>query len=114
MEKYLATCINVLDLGNNLVFNNIYDGHIEELGRRIAIVWELHDAPIRVISKEYSSMSIEKSTALHNDLTALRGKPFTFKERHCFNLDKVIGKVCYITIDKLNPTIVTGILSLNK
>jgi len=114
MKKYLATCINVLDLGNHFVFKDIYDGRINELGRHIAIVWELYNAPVRVIAKEYSSTSIEESTVLYNDLTVLRGKPFTHEEKRGFNLDKIIGKVCYITIDKLNPTIVTGVLNLNR
>ena len=68
-----------------------------------------------VISKEYALSMHEKSN-LRKDLEAWRGKKFSDTEAESFDVTKLIGKACQVTIvhNKKGYAAITGITGLTK
>lgn len=68
-----------------------------------------------VVSKEYT-LSMHDKSNLRKDLEAWRGKKFTDSEAEEFDVTKLIGKACQITVvhNKKGYATVTGITGLSK
>lgn len=97
--NYLATCIWVIDLGEQ------WSEKFNKTSHKVMITWEIPDVTItvdgeekpKVISKEYGLSLSEKST-LRPHLEAWRGKRFTEEELKGFDLKAILGKSCQLQI----------------
>lgn len=92
---HLAVCCRIIDLGTAA-------DHFGNHTHKIAIGWETPDEKMSdgrpyLIHKEYS-FSTHKKANLRKDLEAWRGKSFEEDEIEKFDISKLIGKGCLITI----------------
>ena len=104
---HLAICYSFIDLGTHVEESF---GKIEPI-HKIQIGWELPNLVekytpkdteeekdfIPYIFKEYTDSLNEKSN-LHKDLVSWRGKQFTEEELNGFDIEKVVGVPCLLTI----------------
>ena len=101
---YQAVCAELLDLGlretNTFDKAGVINGTTDK--PKICVIWELtetrEDGKRFVFSKEYVNSLHEKAT-LRKDLNSWRGVPFTAEELKGFDLEKVIGTNCMLTIE---------------
>ena len=100
---YQAVCTEVIDLGmretNTFDKSGIINGTTEK--HKTAIIWELaeerSDGKRYVFSKEYV-VSLHAKATLRLDLDSWRGIPFTLDELKGFDVEKVIGANCMLTM----------------
>lgn len=100
---HLAFCYSVVDLGTHTEEGQ----YGKKTNRKIRVSWELPEEravfdPSKgeqpySISKTYNFTMGEKST-LRRDLEAWRGKSFTPKEMDEFELRKIVGTSCMVTV----------------
>ena len=124
-DTYQAVCYQVVDLGTQR--NTVYD--VDQ--QKVIVGWEIPELRIdverngekvnlpRAISKTYTNSLSEKAN-LRADLVNWRGCEFTEEEKDNFDLGKIIGKNCLLTItNKINTkgkriAQVSGIVKLVK
>ena len=94
-----AVCVGLIDIGDQ--FNETY----KKSSRKVIIQWEITDETITVDGKEVNrtisqtyTMSLNERSALYRDLISWRGKPFTDEELAGFDLHKILGVPCLLTI----------------
>ena len=96
---YQAVCAEVIDMG--MREQKSFDDESVKMVPKIMIIWELSevrdDQKRYIFSKEYKSSLHEKS-GLRKDLDSWRGVPFTPEELQGFDLERVVGANCMITI----------------
>ena len=96
---YQAVCAEVVDVG--LRECKAFDGGEPKMKHKIIVVWELNetrdDGKRFIFSREYVASLHEKSS-LRKDLDAWRGVPFTSEELKGFDVEKVVGANCMLTI----------------
>lgn len=93
---HIARCFGMVSLGtqqpNNPQFNPAF---------KVMLMFEMPDEPIgdkcMTVSKEYTSSLSEKATLRH-DLESWRGRTFTPEELKGFDLARVVGHPCMISI----------------
>jgi hypothetical protein len=95
---YLARCYRIIDMGTQKVE---YQGEIKHQPK-ILISWELpeelnSEGQPYTIQKRYTA-SLFKQSALRKDLESWRGQPFTDEELQAFNVAKLLGKYCLVTV----------------
>lgn len=99
--SHVARCYNMIHIGTNL---ETIQG-VEKIMNKVRITWELpHEMrefdgvqkPL-VISKEFTLSMHEKST-LRKDLESWRGKNFTEDEAKEFDITKLLGVPCMLSI----------------
>jgi hypothetical protein len=101
--NYVARCYQMIELGTAA---EEYKGVVKQL-TKVRIGWEFPldlkvfneekgEQPI-VISKEYTLSLYEKAN-LRKELESWRGKAFTKEEAECFDITKLLGKVCMINL----------------
>lgn len=104
---HLAICHKILDLGTQ---KNEWQGEVK-FQRQILVGWELplaiipegeHAGKPYGVSKFYTKSLGEKAN-LRKDLINWRGRDFTPAELNGFELDKLLGKACMLSIVK-KPT----------
>jgi len=120
---YAAVCIGVFDLGME---KEVWEGK-ESVKQKVLIAFEV-DERIKsgdytgerfVLSKKYTFSSHEKAT-LRKHLESWRGKAFSDEEIAGFDIEKIVGKSCYIQVmEKTSQTgkqyqIISSILPLPK
>lgn len=103
---HIAVCNMVVDLGKQ---RGEYQG-VANIKHKVFIRWELpherltwtdrdnveHEGP-RVISKTYT-LSLHENSALRADLVGWRGKNFSPEEEMAFDVSKLLGVPCMITV----------------
>lgn len=100
---YLARCYSMIHLGTH---DDDYQGRAKKTNK-VRITWELPtelkvfnpekgEQPLSV-SKEFTLSMSEKSN-LRAFLTSWRGKPFTAEEASCFDITKLLGVPCQLSI----------------
>ena len=98
---YQAVCAEVIDLGMRETQSFSESNPATVLKHKITIVWELNeqktDGKRFVFSKEYV-LSLHEKATLRKDLDAWRGVPFTADELKGFDVEKVIGANCMLTV----------------
>ena len=100
---YPARCYSMIDLGTQELTYNGETKHI----RQVVITWELptelavfHEEKGEepyAISKTYT-LSMHEKAGLRKDLESWRGKSFTDEEAKAFDITKLLGKPCQISI----------------
>lgn len=100
---YAARCYSMVDLGTQ---TNEYNGETKT-ARQVLITWELptelevfHEEKglePYVVSKTYT-LSMHEKASLRKDLESWRGKAFTDEEAKSFDITKLLGKPCQISI----------------
>lgn len=95
---YLARCFRVVDAGTQP------DGPYGEK-HKLIITWELPHERITVEGRDlprsisaFYNLSLGKKSNLRRDLEAWRGRPFTPEELQGFELGKVLGTACQLTV----------------
>lgn len=95
-----ARCYRVIDLGTQKV---TWQGQ-ESTSKKLLLQWELLDSDTRMgdgrpysISKRYTASLHEKS-ALRKDLESWRGRPFTPEELRGFDVGKLLGQPCLLSV----------------
>jgi hypothetical protein len=108
---YLARCFRIVDAGT----------HSSELygdKRKLIITWELPSERIEVDGKDlpksrskWYTLSLNKKATLRADLECWRGRAFTPEELAGFELAKVLGTACQLTIvlNEKGQAIVKGV-----
>lgn len=94
-----AICYAVIDLGSHI---NPFRGNIQ---KRVMLLWELpeethifdgEEKPL-VINKEYT-LSLHENASLTKDLESWRGQPFTEEELAGFDIKKLLGAKCILSV----------------
>ena len=100
--NHIARCVEMIQIGTVIETTGIYAG---KESHKVRISWEtpdeLHDfgkgpQPF-LISKEFTLSMNEKAT-LRKMLESWRGKPFTEEEAKAFDITKLIGKPCMLSV----------------
>jgi hypothetical protein len=98
-----AVCYAVIDIGTQPAFGSF------PARRKVMIIWELPDerfeiikdgssmSVARAINKEYT-LSTDKKSNLRKDLIAWRGRDFTEDEAAEFDVAKLIGANCQLSV----------------
>lgn len=103
---HVAICNMVVDLGKQ---KGEYQG-VANIKHKVFVRWELpherltwtdregkeHEGP-RVISKTYT-LSLHENSAMRADLVGWRGRQFTPEEEAAFDVSKLLGVPCMITV----------------
>lgn len=103
---HIAICNMVVDLGKQ---RGEYQG-VANVKHKVFVRWELpherltwtdrdgkeHEGP-RVISKTYT-LSLHENSALRADLVGWRGRQFTAEEEAAFDVSKLLGVPCMVTV----------------
>lgn len=96
---YSAICTGVIDLGTQ---ESTFEGKTSAR-RKVMLRWELSelmtDGRPFTVSMRYTASLNEKAT-LRKHLEAWRGRPFTSEELASFDLARVLGQPCIITLVK--------------
>ena len=90
---YSAVCVGMIDMGTQ---NTAY-GTKQQVLFQFEMDAERDDGNRYVISKAYTN-SLNKKARLREDLDAWRGRPFTPEEIKGFDLRKVLGAPCLLTV----------------
>lgn len=122
-DTYQAVCYAVVDIGTH--HNEVFDTK----QRKIVLIWELPELDIdfekdgqkqtvkRSISKQYT-LSLSEKANLYKDLLSWRGVPFTPEELEGFDVRKVAGINCLLSIvnepSKDGKKIYSKIASISK
>lgn len=95
---YLARCFRIADLGTQV--SELYGEK-----RKLVISWELPTERIEVEGKDlprsiskFYTLSLNKKATLRQDLECWRGRAFTAEELQGFELAKVLGTACQLTV----------------
>lgn len=95
---YLARCFRIVDAGTQI--SEVYGEK-----RKIVITWELPTERIEVEGKDlprsiskFYNLTLGAKSILRQDLEAWRGRPFTAEELKGFELAKVLGTACQLTV----------------
>lgn len=93
---HIARCYKLIDLGTQ--YNEVYSKH----EKKVIIGWELpatlmSDGRPFSIMRRYT-LSLGKKAALRAHLESWRGKQFTEEEFKGFDLHKILGATCLISI----------------
>lgn len=103
--NHTARCFRIVDLGTQ---KTTYQGE-EKLGHKIIVFWELNgeaddgsmlatdDGKPFTVSKQYT-MSLGKKANLRADLESWRGQAFTDEELRGFDISKLLGAYCMVTV----------------
>lgn len=102
---YPARCWSIVDLGTH---DTEYQGKARKR-RTVRITWELPterkdygkgELESAVVGKTYtlSLGSAEQPSALRQDLESWRGRPFTSQEEEGFDISKLLGAPCVLTV----------------
>ena len=100
-DTYQAVCNDVHDIGfQKTVFNNE-----EKIQHKIVVQWEVselipngeYEGKRFVISKRYT-LSLHKKATLRAHLEAWRGKVFTDDELKGFDIEKLVGVNCMLSV----------------
>jgi hypothetical protein len=87
---YAARCYRIIDIGTQT-----------KQSHQIWMAWELSkkmaDGQPFVISEKYTS-SLHEKAKLRGVLESWRGRKFTEAERNGFDIEQVLGKVCFLNI----------------
>lgn len=112
---YPAICYRIIDLGTQ---PSDYQGE-RKLKHKILISWELHDSEATMadgrpmtVHKRYTWSMHEKSSLRHA-IGSWRGKALTDAEIPNFDIESLLGKVCYISIVESDKGY-ANIASVNK
>ena len=97
-----ARCIAVVDLGTQ---ETTYPGKPPKKTPQVRLTWEVPDEPIVInderapmtVSQEYTNSLSEKANLRHH-LEGWRGKPFSEAELDAFDLSKLIGATCLLSV----------------
>lgn len=98
---YVARCYQITDLGTQ---RNEYEGQVS-FRHQILISWEFPLEPLMddgrplAISKFYT-LSLSAMANLYADLVSWRGKDFTEEEKQGFDIDKLLGIPCMLSVVK--------------
>ena len=100
---HLARCIKIIDIGTQ---HGQWNGE-EKIRNQVVIFWDLPTETLTIdgqekpftISKFYTNSLHEKANLRH-DLEAWRGKAFTEDELAGFDLEKIVGQPCLVTVIK--------------
>lgn len=123
--NYIARCYSMIHVGTNI--ENIMGS--DKILNKVRITWELPtelrvfneekgEQPM-VISKEYT-LSMHEKANLRKDLESWRGKGFTEKEAENFDITKLLGIPCMLSIihktakNNNNYATISGIATLPK
>jgi hypothetical protein len=113
---HVARCIRLIDIGTQ---HGEYQGK-PSIKRQLIVMWELpnelmDDGKPFIASRFYTASLGEKAN-LRKDLEAWRGKAFTEQERLGFDMNKLLGQPCMLSIvDKPSGgTKVGGVMALPK
>ena len=95
---YAGRCYRIIDLGTQ---RSEYQGKVSEK-HKVLISWEtptelMDDGRPFTVHKRYT-VSLHENAALYKDLIGWRGKPFTESELEGFELPKVLGAPCMLSI----------------
>lgn len=97
---YAARCFKIIDMGTQPV---VWQG-TESSAKKILLMWELADPDVRmsdgrpfIISKRYTA-SLNEKAALRKDLESWRGKPFTPEELRSFDVGRLLGQPCMLSV----------------
>jgi hypothetical protein len=95
---YMALCYRIVDLGTQ---ETTYKGEAKKQ-HQITLSWELPDERMKdgrpfSVAKRYTFSASENSN-FRKALESWRGKKFTAEELRSFELDKLLGKACILTI----------------
>lgn len=95
---YLARCFRIVDAGTQV--SELYGEK-----RKLIITWELPHERIEVEGKDlprsiskFYTLSLNKKATLRKDLECWRGRAFTPEELQGFELAKVLGTACQLTV----------------
>lgn len=98
--QHRARCISVIDLGTQKVE---WQGQVK-MQHKVSLRWELSDEIMESednrpfsISKTYT-LSLHEKAAMRHDLEAWRGRAFTAEELKGFELRKLLGAPCQLTV----------------
>ena len=97
--SYPALCYSIVDLGDH--YSQLYD----KTSHKVLFIWELFTETLdteegekpRVISATYT-MSLNEKASMRKMLESWRGRAFTDEELKGFDLAKVLGKPCIISV----------------
>ena len=100
---HIGRCVQIIDLGTQ---KTNFQGR-EKRARKVRIAWELPEELATfnadkgeepfVVGKEYT-LSLGDKATLRKDLEAWRGRAFTNEELEGFDLAKLLGVPCLLTI----------------
>jgi hypothetical protein len=112
---HLGICTSVIDLGTQ---HDEYQG--KPITRnRVLIQWEIQDAVREngepfVIGKFYTNSLSEKAN-LRRDLESWRGKAFSAQELNSFDLAKILGAPCLLTVvESAEKSEVAAVIQVQK
>lgn len=92
-----ARCYRIIDLGTQ----TFHVGNEMKQQHQILMAWELikkmGDGQPFVISEKYTK-SLHEKAKLRSVLESWRGRKFTEAERNGFEIEQVLGKVCFLNI----------------
>lgn len=100
---HLARCVRMVHIGTVM---ESYGNEPAKPKNKVFLTWEFptmlieggeYDGKPRVISKEYT-LSLHPKTTLCKHLVAWRGKSFSPKEAEAFDITKLLGIPCMITV----------------
>lgn len=99
LGSHIATLYQVIDLGTQI---NDYNPADKKIQRQVMFTWELPNTKMKdgrpfSINKTYTLSSHEKAN-LVNDINAWRGRAFTPAEFGAFDIEKLIGKSCFLQV----------------
>lgn len=100
---HVARCISIVDMG---VQTSTFSGE-EKSAHKVHVAFELSyertsDNKPMIVSKRYT-VSLHEKASLRKDLEAWRGKSFTKEELDAFDLAKLIGVACMVTVKHSTP-----------
>lgn len=113
-----AVCVSLIDIGEQ------YNEKFGKSKRQVILQFEVTDEQItvngeqvnRIISSRPYTLSLNERATLYRDLVAWRGKPFTPEELDGFDVKKIVGIPCFLTIthEDRNGTTYANIASISK
>ena len=107
--SYAARCYSMIEMGTN---QETYQG-LDKMVNKVRITWELptetqvfkeeNGPEPRIISKEFS-LSMHEKANLRGFLESWRGKSFTDNEAKSFDVTKLLGVPCLLSITHKTAT----------
>lgn len=99
--SYGAVCVGVFDIGTHV---GQYQGKPTQ-NRQVIVAFEIDEeikkgdfAGKRYMMNKWYTLSLGEKANLRKDLESWRSKPFTIQELQGFDLDKLIGVPCMLSI----------------
>jgi hypothetical protein len=94
--SHISVCVQVIDLGHQ------YSKYYDKWGHKVLIGWELVDEKDAegkpfVAMKRYT-VSLHENAALRGHLESWRGRAFTEAELAGFDIKKILGQPCMLSI----------------